>query len=126
MRANLDVKKSGMGAAQYHQNGRNTSMDPVSRSSHNKNDIFGNSYGLHMHQQNEEEVKRATPISSKARGLLPIPKDKNYESNKQIYADKLDGDSARLSQNSSTSALRNSPNKRQLRPAKMPKLNVSN
>lgn len=57
--------------------------------------------------EENEEVKKGTPIRSKARGLLPISKDggssgnKAYESNKQIYGDKLDSDSNRMSLNSS-------------------------
>lgn len=78
---------------------RKTSTDPAAS---NKNDIFGNSYGLKMHQQSEiiiksrqimvedhEEMKKGkgTPLRSKARGLLPMTDNKAYESNKQIYGD---------------------------------------
>ena len=133
---------SSRGAQLYSQ--RKTSTDPHSNST-NKNDIFGNSYGLKMHQQNndyatakkeigiedQEEVKKGTPIRAKARGLMPMGKDKNAESNKQIYSDRLDVDSNGLtqSQNSSShSGLRElpSPVKRPARAPKMPKLDLSN
>lgn len=32
--------------------------------------------------EDQEEVKKGTPIRSKPRGLMPIGKDKNIESNK--------------------------------------------
>ena len=68
---------------------RKSSNDP--RSSSNRNDIFGNSYGLKMHQHTDnsnimkkesavedpEEVKKGTPLPSKPRGMLPITKNKD-------------------------------------------------
>ena len=133
---------SSRGAQLYSQ--RKTSTDPHS-SSTNKNDIFGNSYGLKMHQQSDnpikskevgieghEEVKKGTPIRAKARGLMPMSKEKNIESNKQIYSDRLDMDSnsgLTASQNSSShTGLRElpSPVKRPARAPKMPMLDLSN